>query len=170
VAYEMLAQDLKHKASCYRWGRLVSFTSFTMKTRWSIILGILFLLAPGLSAENSVKQPDHRKKIVLDESENGKRIEVKVGDEIQIELNGLGATGYAWYFEILDRHLFQMSGEERRAKKSENGEFVGSPIRHIWVLKAMEAGSTIIGMSYYRIWEGTDKALRRFEIGVDIIP
>ena len=65
-------------------------------TRCLLAFAVLLLLAPGSSAENSPIRPDYGKKVVLDESANGKRIEARVGDEIQIELEGLGATGYAW--------------------------------------------------------------------------
>jgi predicted secreted protein len=139
-------------------------------TRWFFVLMILFLLVSGSVAENSVTQSTRVKRIVLDESDNGKTVAVNLGDEIQIELEGVGGTGYAWYVDVPDRHLIEMIGEERGAKQTEMPQLVGAPIRYVWVLKAKESGKTTIGLSYYRIWEGKDKALRRFEIGVKITP
>ena len=107
---------------------------------------------------------------ILDESWNGKTIELKVGKEIKIELQGIGATGYAWYLDKLDYDLFQLCKEGRKGKQSESGDVVGSPTLYIWVIKARETGNSVIEMSYYRIWEGKDEAVNRFKIEVDIIP
>ena len=72
--------------------------------------------------------------------------------------------------DALDQRLFRAEEKERVIKKPKKGEFVGSPVRFVWVLRARETGSTVIRMSYYRIWEGKEKALQRFEVGIDIIP
>jgi predicted secreted protein len=69
-------------------------------------------------------------KILLDERWNGKRIEMKVGDEIRIELQGTGAAGYAWHFDKLDQDLFQLKREESKEKAGESEKTVGSPVRH----------------------------------------
>jgi predicted secreted protein len=132
---------------------------------------VLFLGTTLLSAENNAERsPIHMAKKILDESWNGKRIELKVGEEIQIELQGIGATGYAWYFDKLDYNLFLLTSEGKKGKKSESGDLVGSPIQYTWVIKAIKTGSSVIAMSYYRIWEGKDEAVRRFEVAVELIP
>jgi len=110
-----------------------------------------------------------KRRIRVDIDSNGSRIEMNAGDEIQIELQGIGGTGYAWYFDELDNNLFELIGEERKVTEK-SGEFVGSPTLSTWTLKAKKIGRGIIKMSYYRIWEGRDKAIRRFEVEVDIIP
>ena len=138
--------------------------------RWTVILVIFFFMTAVSYAGNGMEQPGHITKILLDESWNGKKIELKVGDEIQIELQGAGATGYAWYFNKLDHDFFQLISEERKRREKENGEVVGSPIQYIWVIKAKKMGNSMIEMSYYRIWEGKDKAIQEFEVEVDIIP
>ena len=141
-----------------------------MISKWSFISGILFLVTSALYAGGSTDRSGHPAKRLLDESWNGKRIELKVGDEIRIELQGIGATGYTWHFARLDHDLFQLLIEERRREENRGGEFVGTPTRHSWVIKAKKPGSTVINMSYYRIWEEEDKAIRRFEVEVEVIP
>jgi predicted secreted protein len=111
----------------------------------------------------------HRAQLLLDESWNGKRIELKVGDEIQIELQGAGGTGYAWYFDELDNDFFELIGKERKVQEK-SGELVGSPTQYFWLIKAIKTGSSVIKMIYYRVWEGKDKAIRQFEVEVDITP
>jgi predicted secreted protein len=108
--------------------------------------------------------------ILLDERWNGKRIEIKVGDEIRIELQGVGATGYAWHFDKFDPDFFEIKHQEIKKSAHRSGETVGSPVRHTWIILLRRAGSSTIEMSYYRIWEGKDKSIRRFKIDVDVIP
>jgi predicted secreted protein len=109
-------------------------------------------------------------RILVDERWNGKRIEMKVGDEIRIELHGIGATGYAWHFDKLDQDLFQMRSEERKGEESKSGESVGTPTLYTWVIKAKKTGTSVIEMSYYRVWERKESAIRQFEVKVTIAP
>lgn len=109
------------------------------------------------------------KKIRVDIDSSGSRAELRAGDEIQIELKGVGGTGYSWYFDELDHDFFELIGEERKIQEK-GGESVGSPTLYTWILKAKKTGKSVIRMSYYRIWEGKDKALRRFELEVNIVP
>jgi len=109
-------------------------------------------------------------KILLDLNSNGKKIELKVGDEIQIELKAMGSAGYAWYFDKLDQDFFDPIGEERKGVALEKGDVVGTPVLMVWKLRAKKSGTTFIRMSYYRPWEGKDKAVNQFEVLVDITP
>jgi len=119
------------------------------------------------SAETSNRMSQ---KILLDINSNGKKIELKVGDEIQIELKAMGGAGYAWYFDKLDQNFFDLMGEERKVVALEKGDVVGTPVLMVWKLRAKKPGTSSVRMSYYRQWEGKDKAVNQFEILVDITP
>jgi len=139
-------------------------------TRLSIILALSLCIAIALCAEDASPSNAMKKDVVLDMNSNGKKIELKVGDEIQIELKAMGSAGYAWYFDQLDRDIFELTGEEKKVTAEETKDTVGTPVISVWKLKAVKAGKTIIRMSQYRIWEGKDKAVNRFEISVDVMP
>ena len=109
------------------------------------------------------------KKIRVDIDSSGSRAELRPGDEIQIELQAVAGTGFSWYFDELDHNFFELIDEERKMEEK-GGESVGSPTLYTWVLKAKKTGKSVIRMSYYRNWEGKDKALRRFELEVNIVP
>ncbi len=109
-------------------------------------------------------------KMLLDVSSNGKKIELKVGEEIDIELEGAGATGYWWYFDGLDYSFFELAGEETRARDKDEKEMVGRPVIGIWKLRAIKPGRSIIRMKYYRAWEKSQKAIDQFEVSVNISP
>jgi predicted secreted protein len=110
------------------------------------------------------------RKVLLDIDSNGKKVELKVGDEIQIELKATGSAGYAWYFDKLDQDLFKLMSEERKVVTPEKRDVVGTPVLTVWKLRANKPGTSSIRMSYYRQWEGKDKAVDQFEILVDITP
>lgn len=145
--------------------------SHLVKFRRLPILSILFFcLLPLLSASAADESADSMKKrIRVDIDSNGSKIELHPGDEIEIELQGAGGTGYAWYFDQLDNDFFELIHEGRKTQEK-NRQLVGSPILHAWVFKARKIGKSVIKMSYYRIWEGKDSAVRRFEVEINIIP
>lgn len=109
-------------------------------------------------------------KILLDINSSGKKIELKVGDEVQIELKAVGSAGYAWYFDRLDQDFFDLTGEEGKGIAPEKGDVVGTPVLMVWKLRARKPGNSMIRMWYYRPWEGKDKAVNQFEILVHIAP
>jgi len=109
-------------------------------------------------------------KIVVDKNSSGKEIEVKVGDEIQIELESIGGTGFSWYFDVLDTTLFERVGERTRSINRERENIGGNPVIMVWILRAKTPGDSSIKMSYYRIWEGENSAIKHFEIKVHIVP
>ncbi len=110
-----------------------------------------------------------KKRIRVGIDSNGSKIELQPGDEIEIELQGAGGTGYTWYFDELDSDFFELIHEGRKIQEKSR-QFVGSPIQYTWVFKAKKVGKSIIKMSYYRVWEGKDAAVRRFQIEINIIP
>jgi predicted secreted protein len=133
-----------------------------------LILSIfcLFFASFASTADGSA---DMKKRIRVDIDSNGSRIELHTSDEIQIELQGIGGTGYAWYFDELDNDFFELVSKQRKVQEK-SGESVGSPTLYTWIIKAKKIGKSVIKMSYYRIWEGKDKAIRQFEVEVNIIP
>ncbi len=131
---------------------------------------ISFIFLGNIYAEATDKSDNMDRKVMLNKTSNGKKIELKVGDEIHIELEGAGATGYWWYFDGLDNGLFEITGEETRVVDREGKEMAGRPVIGIWKLRARKPGHSIIKMKYYRAWEKGDKAINQFEISVDIGP
>jgi predicted secreted protein len=168
MAYNMLTLASKLAGNSLKNKVFFPYKSI-MISRWLIILLILFFITTVSYAESGTELSGHLARILLDESWNGKRIELKVGDEIQIEIQGAGGTGYAWYFDELDNDFFELIGKERKVQEKSGGH-VGSPTLYTWILKAKQIGKSVIKMSYYRIWEGKDNAIRRFGVEVDITP
>jgi predicted secreted protein len=168
MAYNMLTIASKRAGNSLTNKVFLPYESI-MISRWLTTLLILFFITTVSYAKSGTELPDHLTDILLDESWNGKKIEVKLGDQIQIDLQGTGGTGYAWYFDELDNDFFELIDKERKVQEK-NGELVGSPIQYLWLIKARKTGRSVIKMIYYRVWEGKDKAIRRFEVEIDITP
>ena len=137
---------------------------------YPIVLIVSLCLACVLYAGNTERSSKKSPKVLLDMNSNGKKIELKVGDEIQIELNATGSAGYAWYFDKLDQDYFKLLSQERKVLTPEKGDMVGTPVLTVWRLRAIRTGTSLIKMAYYRQWEGKDKAVNQFEILVEIAP
>ncbi len=139
-----------------------------MKLWLHILLAISFILAGNLHAGTADNPDNMNKTVMLDITSNGKEVELKVGDELQIELEGAGGTGYWWYFDKLDSGLLELISEETRSIRDQGKEMVGGPVIGIWKLRAKKPGSGVIRMKYFRSWEDSDKAVKQFEISVVI--
>jgi predicted secreted protein len=135
------------------------------------ILRILFFLFCGLSVLSPKEGESlNNNPMVVGFGFNGQRISVNSGEEIQIELEAVGGTGYSWYLDGLDQNLFQVLSEGVKPPEKETGHVGGNPVRMFWKLKALKPGTTAVKLNYYRIWEGKGTAARHFEVEVQIFP
>jgi predicted secreted protein len=141
-----------------------------MTIQKNIIVIMVFILLGNFCAEAADKLNNMDREVMLDTNSNGKQVEVRIGDEINIELVGAGGTGYWWYFDKLDRNFFEFVGEETRLAGKGEKEVTGGPIIGTWKLRAKKAGRSIIRMKYYRAWEKSSGAINQFEVSVDIRP
>ncbi len=106
--------------------------------------------------------------MVIVKKDNGREITVRNNDIFELQLESHGGTGYIWGFEVLITDYFEVLKEET---KSESGTgMTGGPVTHIWTIRAKKPGTTEVSMSYYRPWEGKDKAADRFTVKLRILP
>ena len=103
--------------------------------------------------------------VVLQKQDSGKEITVKAGQGIQILLEGLGGTGYWWYVENLDARRMELFSEKT---KSVSDGRVGGPVLGLWNFRAKEPGTVEIKIDYYRIWEGSAKAIDHFQVRIKV--
>jgi len=103
--------------------------------------------------------------VTIKKQDDGKEIKVKRGDVIQIELEGMGSTGYKWYLDTIDIERVEFMTEETKALKE---GVMGAPVLDIWRLRALKEGDTDIKMDYYREWEGIERAIDHFLIRLNI--
>ncbi len=104
--------------------------------------------------------------VTLHKSDNGRQVDVKPGDVVQVELSGSGGTGYWWHVTKLDTACAELVSEE--TKPAADPKLLGGPVQGIWRFKAKTAGKTDLVMKYYRVWEGPDKSEDQFSVVFNI--
>ena len=99
------------------------------------------------------------------------KIELQVGDVVQIQLTGTPTTGYWWHFQTLNDKYVEIIKEYTEPYAATGGvqkEMDGGPMLGVWQLRAKKAGTTTVGMAYYRSWEDGDTARHRFCVTLQI--
>ena len=139
----------------YRWiGRLMIFAA-----------GICLLASPVLAAEAMENGLSGAETVVtVTISDSGREVSLKKGDLLRVELETYGTAGYSWEFEGLDGEYLRIVAKESKPRSG----LMGAPNLMKWDLKAMKPGVTKVVMYNYRIWEGKDKSVSRFLLGVKI--
>jgi predicted secreted protein len=98
-------------------------------------------------------------------ADSGKEIVLGVGDILQVKLPARGGTGYQWSLTAPGAPYLKLSSQT-----SENVGAVrpGSPQLQIWRFQAVQPGSTVIRLAYFRPWEGVGRAADRFHLKIKI--
>jgi inhibitor of cysteine peptidase len=104
------------------------------------------------------------KKTTLTTSNNGSQVEVKVGRQIIITLDGNPSTGYSWEAKDLDSSVFELVGEP--VFSSSNPNLVGSGGTVTLTFKALKAGTSTLMLVYHRPWETGVEPIDTFTVTV----
>ncbi|HEY5271277.1 MAG TPA: protease inhibitor I42 family protein [Anaerolineales bacterium] len=91
------------------------------------------------------------KPVTLTAADKGSQVEVKVGEQIVITLDGNPSTGYTWEAKDLDTTMFEQVGDS--TFNSSNPGLVGSGGTLTLTFKALKAGSASLTLVYHRPWE-----------------
>jgi predicted secreted protein len=126
-----------------------------------VLVFMAFGVQTWASGGNMEKEPD----VILQKQDNGKEVTLNSGQVIQVQLEGMGGTGYWWYVQDLNRRYFDLLSEKT---KSVSDGRVGGPVLGLWTFRVKEPGATEIKMDYYRSWEGVAKAAEHFRVKMNI--
>jgi predicted secreted protein len=131
------------------------------------LIGLLFSLFSGFYPEVSfgggIMKEGHT--IVLTRQDSEKEIEVRVGDIIQIELQGMGGAGYKWHLQDPGTDCVRFVSEETKVPSQDK---LGAPALGIWKFEVMKPGSAEIRMNHYRPWEGIGRSTDHFSVRLNI--
>jgi predicted secreted protein len=130
----------------------------------SFVLGLLTLwdgMAPSEAGAGD------RSPLILQKQDSGEEISLGVGDVIQVELAQMGGAGYQWSIEELDTSYLRLVSDETRGLPEGRA---GAPVLRIWKIEVIRVGFTEIRMNHYRAWEGVQRSIDHFEVGLNIHP
>ena len=91
------------------------------------------------------------KTVTLTAVDKGSQVDVNVGQQIVIALDGNPSTGFTWEAKDLDTTMFEEVGDP--AFNSSNPGSVGSGGTLTLTFKALKAGTSNLTLIYHRPWE-----------------
>jgi Predicted secreted protein len=106
------------------------------------------------------------KQIILTSADNGKKLNVKAGEQIVVELDGNPSTGYTWEAQDLDASMIRQVGEAEF--KSSNPGVIGAGRTLTLKFMTLQAGTTSLALVYHRPWETGVKPLSSFTTAITV--
>jgi predicted secreted protein len=105
--------------------------------------------------------------MIITKTDHGKEIKVRKWDVLQIELEAQRTAAFSWHFDTLDNQFLELIKEETKDGKK-NG-MVGTPLTHIWQVRAIKGGETEMLLHCSRVWELKDRPVAIFRVKVRIV-
>lgn len=127
------------------------------KTLSLVPIAVVLILATACSSS---------KQVILTASDKGSQVEVKVGEQIAILLDGNPSTGYTWEAKDLDTTMFEQVGDP--VFSSSNPGLVGSGGTLTLTFNALKAGTATLTLVYHRSWETGIDPIDTFAVMVTV--
>jgi inhibitor of cysteine peptidase len=102
----------------------------------------------------------------LTETDNGRTIDVRLGDTVRITLRENATTGYRWAIDRLDADLIEATGSEPHYVENKIG--VGGTVD--FTFKGKKAGTAAVVLKNWRHWEGDSSVTSRFRVTLHVQP
>ncbi len=107
-----------------------------------------------------------RDMLVLVESDNGRSVSVRLGEQFRLTLPENASTGYRWAIDRNDAAF--MEAQAPLAQYSAPG--VGAAGSVAFIFQGKKAGTGEIVLKHWREWEGDASVIARFRIQVVVQP
>ena len=88
------------------------------------------------------------KPVALTVADKGSQVDVKMGDQFTITLDGNPSTGYSWEAKDLDTTMFEQVGDP--VFNSSNPGLVGSGGTLTLTFKVLKSGTATLALVYHR--------------------
>ena len=129
----------------------------------------MFVLNVLVLPNGAATRPGNAGAVTLWDSDNGRRIPVRVGATITVRLNSNPTTGYSWNLADAGAPpILQLLGTPRL--ESPTGQPIGAPGTQVYRFKVVSAGQGTLRLLYQRPWEKGIQAARKWEVAVVATP
>lgn len=102
----------------------------------------------------------------LNESDNGRAVELHPGEKVRITLPENATTGFRWQVERFDRDVIGIVAEEPHYPSGPPG--AGGHIELI--VEGRKPGTSELVLKHWRDWEGDSSIIARFHLNVKVLP
>ncbi len=92
------------------------------------------------------------------EADNGRTVDVRVGETARITLSETASTGYRWAIDRYDAELVEAVATEPHYAQNA----VGSGGEIVFIFRGRQAGTGEIVLKSWRRWEGDSSVAARF--------
>lgn len=96
----------------------------------------------------------------LTEADDGRSVDLHVGETVEVSLPENATTGYRWAIDRLDPDIVEANEAKSRYPSSQTG----SAGRVTFAFKATRPGSGEVVLKYWRHFEGDSSVTKRFRI------
>jgi inhibitor of cysteine peptidase len=103
--------------------------------------------------------------ITLTRADNGKSVEIRIGDTVVVRLDENPTTGYQWALETHHEEVVTLKSTDYVPAR---GAGVGSGGQRLFTFQATLAGSTPLRLKLWRAWEGDTSIRERFAVTLQI--
>jgi inhibitor of cysteine peptidase len=104
--------------------------------------------------------------LVFSTADNGRTVELHVGDEVALRIPENATTGYRWAIDSADANLVDI----KEGQYVSTSEKMGGGGEAQWLITAKAPGATSIKLKRWRPWEGESSVVERYEITLRISP
>ena len=125
--------------------------------------GFLLVLAVLMSASVVMSGCGAPGNVVLDATDDGRTVELKQDQSLELELTGNPTTGFMWEVVVFDDAVLRLAGE---AEFEPDSNLVGAPGVLTFRFEPVAAGETDLDLEYRRPWEEDLPPLRTYSIRV----
>jgi len=107
-------------------------------------------------------------KVVLKDGDDGKEIELKAGQALEITLESNPTTGFGWEALAIDPAVVEQQGEKVYKQRETDGRRVGVGGWDTFTFKAATAGTADLKLVYRRSWEKDVAPVKTFTVKVTV--
>jgi len=126
------------------------------------------VLSLGLPLVFGISHSSATETLIVNKAFNGREIKVRADGLIRVDLEELGAAGYAWAIKDLDKEYFEIVSVQTEGAPP-RGDVTGAPVVKTWLFRATKKGATELKFLYYRPWEGEKNVVDSFILKVRIL-
>lgn len=102
--------------------------------------------------------------LMISESDNGRTVDVRVGESVRINLPENATTGYRWAIDRYDEEFIGALATEPRY----TANAIGSGGQVAFIFQSKKVGTGEIVLKHWRHWEGDSSVTNRFRIRLNV--
>jgi inhibitor of cysteine peptidase len=143
----------------------VSGMDFLSLARVTALVGACFMYSTG-AVPRAYAEKASKAMLSLVETDNGRTVDIALGDTVQVTLPENATTGYRWAVDRYDEEFIELLGTEPRY----TANAVGSGGTVAFTFQGKMAGTGEVALKHWRHWEGDSSVTNRFRIRLRVQP